>query len=315
MILRQLSRELHTCIMKKNPDFSLVSITGRIVNVCPDCNEYNVTDLMMTYRSDSGTFIGYFNDKNVPEVYQVSNSRSGFRLISGEIPFELDEIYEIAYNREMVPDGNFVIDHKISVDNLEPVIRLSSDSEIMEIGLYSKTVKSHIIKKQFSITTTEIEKRFDDFNVIMKAANAAVLSDYCLAKFLEASAYLVSDENNRCDGKVDKKSFKAVYAKDTLQGRHTIIATVADDYTEELAFNIQYIESPWLEDLEMTPYIHMTAKTALEFANVGDQPSGMHITLRHIVYPGVIEPHYIFGSSLNYTTVGVFSGKVESNVN
>ena len=72
------------------------------------------------------------------------------------------------------------------------------------------------------------------------------------------------------------------------------------------------VNDVWCEDIVTTPYVPTTADQAI---NILKEKLGEFkacpITLRHMLYPGEIEPKYFIGTFMDCHTVGVYSGQVD----
>ena len=146
-----------------------------------------------------------------------------------------------------------------------------------------------------------------NFNVALMEINAAVMKRYPQARFYEMQGYLTDDVN----GDITSESVKVAYAIPDKDSVATIIGTL----DEEGKPKIKKVQDVWCEDFVTTPFVPLTADEALnilkeEFGEFKKVKAGP-ITLRHMLYPGEIEPKYFIGTFMDCHTVGVYSGKVD----
>ena len=143
-----------------------------------------------------------------------------------------------------------------------------------------------------------------DFNVALLEVNAAVMKRYPQARFYEAQGYLTKDVN----GQVESDSVKLAYALPEKDSVVTVIGTL----DEEGKPKVKKVNDVWCEDIVTTPYVPMTADQALNILKekFGEFKAGP-ITLRHMLFPGEIEPKYFIGTFMDCHSVGVYSGQVD----
>jgi len=140
-----------------------------------------------------------------------------------------------------------------------------------------------------------------NFNVAIEEVSAAVMKRYPLARFYEAQGYLTED----VDGDVKCDSVKLAFG---LPDNATVIGTLDKDGKPK----IKKVQDIWCEDFVTTPYVPLTANQAISILKEKfGEFSACPITLRHMLYPGEIEPKYFVGTFMDCHTVGVYSGKAD----
>jgi hypothetical protein len=140
-----------------------------------------------------------------------------------------------------------------------------------------------------------------NFNVAIEEVSAAVMKRYPLARFYEAQGYLTEE----VDGDVKSDSVKLAFG---LSDNSTVIGTLDKDGKPK----IKKVQDIWCEDFVTTPYVPITANQAISILKEKfGEFSACPITLRHMLYPGEIEPKYFVGTFMDCHTVGVYSGQVD----
>jgi len=90
--------------------------------------------------------------------------------------------------------------------------------------------------------------------------------------------------------------------------------TLVVTFDSELNPSVQEVHSPWCEDRLIKGRSFMTLEQAVTNLYASDivKPKTGVLTLRHALYPSVVEPEYIFGNNSEglYVAVGAYSGKV-----
>ena len=143
-----------------------------------------------------------------------------------------------------------------------------------------------------------------NFNVALMEVNAAVMKRYPQARFYEMQGYLTNDVN----GLIESESVKLAYALPEKDSVATIIGTL----DQEGKPKIKKVNDVWCEDFVTTPYVPITANQAISILKEKfGEFSACPITLRHMLYPGEIEPKYFVGTFMDCHTVGVYSGQVD----
>ncbi|HXP59450.1 MAG TPA: hypothetical protein VN829_03110 [Dongiaceae bacterium] len=93
----------------------------------------------------------------------------------------------------------------------------------------------------------------------------------------------------------------------------TVTITSADGFTFD---PVQYLPGPWLEDVQIPWPVSMDVMEAdILLQAAGWQGTFWNFTLRYPLYPGIVEPYYIFGGVAgvapgHYVFVGVNDKKV-----
>jgi hypothetical protein len=140
-----------------------------------------------------------------------------------------------------------------------------------------------------------------NFNAAIDEIYVAVMKRYPLARFYEAQGYLTEDVN----GDVNSDSVKLAFG---LSDNSTVIGTLDKDGKPK----IKKVQDIWCEDFVTTPYVPLTADQAISILKEKfGEFSACPITLRHMLYPGEIEPKYFVGTFMDCHTVGVYSGQVD----
>jgi hypothetical protein len=147
-----------------------------------------------------------------------------------------------------------------------------------------------------------------NFNAAIDEIYVAVMKRYPLARFYEAQGYLTEDVN----GDVKPDSVKLAFAIPDKDSVATIIGTL----DEEGKPKIKKVADVWCEDFVTTPYVPLTADQAInilkeKFGGFKKVKAGP-ITLRHMLYPGEIEPKYFIGTFMDCHSVGVYSAQVDT---
>ena len=143
-----------------------------------------------------------------------------------------------------------------------------------------------------------------NFNAAIDEIYVAVMKRYPLARFYEAQGYLTEDVN----GDVKPDSVKLAFAIPDKDSVATIIGTL----DQEGKPKIKKVNDVWCEDFVTTPYVPLTADQAISILKEKfGEFSACPITLRHMLYPGEIEPKYFVGTFMDCHTVGVYSGQVD----
>lgn len=142
-----------------------------------------------------------------------------------------------------------------------------------------------------------------DFNAALLEINAAIMKRYPEACFYEAQGYLTESG----DGQVKGESVKVAYS--LPEKKETLIGTLDQDGNPK----IKKVSDIWCEDIVTTPYVPLTAQEALEILKngFGEDFDSCPITLRHMLYPGEIEPKYFIGTFMDCHTVGVYSRQID----
>lgn len=101
----------------------------------------------------------------------------------------------------------------------------------------------------------------------------------------------------------------------TLAAEHAEeCGTLVVTFDSALNPSVQEVHSPWCEDRLIKGRSFITLEQAVADLYASDivKPKTGILTLRHALYPGVVEPEYIFGSNGEnlYIVVGAYSGKV-----
>ena len=91
----------------------------------------------------------------------------------------------------------------------------------------------------------------------LKKMNTSIMSMYPMARFYEAQGIL-----GETDGEIvsEVTEMTIVYA---LPVNKTLIARINQDIEKE-GFSVSIVDSPWLEDRTMTPYVGMDLSQAIE---------------------------------------------------
>ena len=127
------------------------------------------------------------------------------------------------------------------------------------------------------------------FNETLEAVNVAVMSMYPEARFYEAQGIL-----DEVDGKIQRTVSQMTIAF-FLPMNKTLVVNVTEDTRE-----FKIVNSPWLEDRFMTPYVPATLEEAIarmESANY--ILSSNHVVLRHPLSPHYTRPAYLIGDTKN----------------
>ena len=146
----------------------------------------------------------------------------------------------------------------------------------------------------------------NDFNELVMFTDSNVMSDYRGFAFYEASANLSDIDSLAKKGIIDQSSFMAVY--DDLYAARTLQVTF------DSIGNIRYqvIDSPWLEDMIMTPYVPLYFDQAIELLakNNIEVSAGQPVVLRHQLWFNEPEPRYFIGNVSDCNTVNVYTNTI-----
>ena len=150
----------------------------------------------------------------------------------------------------------------------------------------------------------------NDFNELVMFADSNVMSDYRGFAFYEASASLSNIDSLAKKGVIDQSSFMAVY--DDLYAVRTLQATF--DSLGNISY--QVIDSPWLEDMIMTPYVPLYLDQAIELLakNNIEVYAGQPVVLRHQLWFNEPEPRYFIGSVSDCNTVNVYTNTINQQL-
>lgn len=132
-----------------------------------------------------------------------------------------------------------------------------------------------------------------NFNQILEDCYQETIKKYPDAKLYEIQAEL--DENN------EVINSSVLVVSGLPDGGH-----VQTKFNKKGAIYMRKLNSPWLEDRPITPYISMRLDDAIELASI---EKARKVTLRHQLHPAHIEPEYIIDAESRYF-IGVWSNKV-----
>jgi len=177
-------------------------------------------------------------------------------------------------------------------------------SKVSSLNICEEDKTSCVLRFSFHTTYKNIKIMIIDFNAALLEINAAVMKRYPEACFFEAQGYLTES----VDGQVKGESVKVAYG--LPEKKETLIGTL----DQEGKPKIKRVSDIWCEDIVTTPYVPLTAQEAIEILSsgfCGDVIKPCPITLRHMLYPGEIEPKYFIGTFMDCHTVGVYSRQID----
>lgn len=147
-----------------------------------------------------------------------------------------------------------------------------------------------------------------DFNELVVAVQKNVSVDYPNFVFYEAYAKLSKVDSLAQIGKIDPTTLVVVYGK--IDEIKTLRVTL------DSLYNIHYnvINSAWLEDMHMTPYVPLHVDKAIEIlCDAGIIiDAGSPIVLRHQLWFKEAEPRYFIGGIGKFNTVNVYTGEINA---
>ena len=141
------------------------------------------------------------------------------------------------------------------------------------------------------------------FNKTLETVNAMIMPLYPTARFYEAQGIL--DETN---GEIQSTVSEMTIVYSLVPNKSIIVKVKG-----ESNIDIDVINSPWLEDRVMTPYVSMSLEEAIDQIKRADFSIKSHnIVLRHPLNPDCIVPEYILGDNKSgYVSVNIFTGDVQ----
>lgn len=127
------------------------------------------------------------------------------------------------------------------------------------------------------------------FNDILEKIYVATMSMYPEARFYEAQGIL-----DEVDGEIQSTVSQMTIAF-FLPMNKTLVVNVTEDTRE-----FKIVNSPWLEDRFMTPYVPATLEEAIERMKSANYIlSSNHVVLRHPLSPHYTRPAYLIGDTKN----------------
>lgn len=145
-----------------------------------------------------------------------------------------------------------------------------------------------------------------NFNETLEKMNTSIMSMYPMARFYEAQGIL-----GETDGEIvsEVTEMTIVYA---LPVNKTLIARINQDIEKE-GFSVSIVDSPWLEDRTMTPYVGMDLSQAIERIKQANYIMKSHnVVLRHPLHPDYTRPIYIWGDNkVGGVSVDIVTGDVK----
>ena len=124
---------------------------------------------------------------------------------------------------------------------------------------------------------------------------------YC---FYEAHGTLKIDTAGQAT--VDRTTLEVAFG--CMLKNATVLATVVND-----TLQLQEIDSPWLEDWHMTPFVPTSLQDAVEAIQkeIDIELNNQPVVLRHQLAPNIYEPQFIIGSFMGCHSITVFSHKID----
>ena len=148
----------------------------------------------------------------------------------------------------------------------------------------------------------------NDFDELYLSINKIIAEKYPAYALYEVEANFSDDDSLANQGVINPMSMKVVYG--FTEGNKTLMATVDSAFN----VNIEIINSPWLEDMYMTPYQPMTLKYAVEILQneLGVHiKAGLPVCFRHQLWFKEPEPRYFLGTAISCHTVNVYTAEVD----
>jgi hypothetical protein len=149
-----------------------------------------------------------------------------------------------------------------------------------------------------------------DFNVLVRGVNKFAMAKYPTFSFYEAYANLSKDDSLAKLGQIDPSTLTVVYGATSDEITGTVMVTLDSLFN----VNMEYFDSPWCEDMFMTPFVPLDLTEALNMLSDSlgyKMRAGTPVVLRQQLFYKEPEPRYFIGSIIKCHTVNVYTGVID----